>query len=296
MQLLKNNLFYYVIKSFRPKQWTKNFFVFAAILFSQNIFNIPMLIKVCIIFVVFSLLASSIYLINDVCDVEKDRKHPKKKNRPIASGKVPKWLAITIAIVMSLSCISISFYFGYYTGVVAIAYLVQAVFYSLYFKNIVIMDVLFIALGFLLRVVAGGVIIGVNISVWLLVCVTLLSLFMALCKRRHEMLLLGIDANSHRSILNDYSVSLLDQMISVVTSAILVFYSIYTFMANQNKYLMFTTPFVLYGIFRYLYLVYKKEGGGEPEEILLMDKPMILDLLLWVVVSYLALYVMPVML
>ncbi len=290
MQLLKDNIFYYILKSFRPKQWTKNFFVFAAILFSQNIFNMGMFTNVISIFIIFCFLSSSVYLINDVIDVERDKNHPKKKNRPIAAGKLSKGFAVTLAGLLSIACIVISFSFNYYTGVVSLIYLIQATFYSLYFKNIVILDILFIAFGFVLRVIVGGLVISVNISVWLLICIILLSLFLALCKRRHEISLLSLGAKKHRKILEDYSVELIDQMISIVTASTLVVYSLYTFMASSNKLLMLTIPFVLYGVFRYLYLVYKKDGGGEPEEIVLKDKPLMLNILLWVLTIFFTLY------
>lgn len=289
-QFTKNSVAIDIFKSLRPKQWTKNFFVFAAILFSQNIYNVSLLFKVVAVFIIFSLLSSSIYLINDVADIEKDKNHPKKKHRPIAAGRVPSWAAILLSIILLTFSLGASFALNFNTGLVSLIYLLQSIFYTLYFKNIVIMDVLLIAFGFILRVVAGGVVINVDISVWLLICVTLLALFLALCKRRNEISLLSKNASSHREILDSYSIGLLDQMISIVTSSTLVVYSLYTFLSSPNLYLMFTIPFVLYGIFRYLFLVHKKEGGGEPEDIVLKDKPMILNILLWVLVSYFALY------
>lgn len=288
--LLKDNILFNIFKSMRPKQWTKNFFVFAAILFSGNIFNPYMFLRVVYMFIVFSLVSSSVYLINDVIDVEKDKLHPKKKNRPIASGKVPIWVGVLTAVIIGSFSLGFAFYLGLYPGIVTLVYLAQATLYSAYYKNIVIMDVLFIACGFVLRAIAGGVVISVMPSVWLLICITLLALFLALCKRRHEIILLSNHAGSHRKILEDYSIGLLDQMISVVTSSTLVVYSLYTFMANTNRNLMFTIPFVLYGIFRYLYLVHKQDGGGEPEEIVIKDKPMILNILLWVLTAGIVLY------
>lgn len=280
-----------VFISLRPKQWVKNLFVFAAILFSQKIFEIDMLFKVAAIFIVFSLLSSSVYLINDALDVERDKLHPKKKHRPIASGRVSKSFAVVLAVILAAFCITAGFWFNKFTGIVTLTYFVQAVVYSLYIKNIMILDILFIAFGFVLRVVSGGTVINVSISVWLLICITLLSLFLALCKRRNEVCVLNDNAKGHRKILEDYSLSLVDQMISIVTASTLVVYSLYTFMATQNKMLMLTIPFVLYGLFRYLYLVYKRDGGGEPEEVLLKDKPMIINLSLWIISILIILYV-----
>lgn len=289
--MIKNNIFVNIIKSLRPKQWTKNFFVFAAILFSQNLFNIPMLLRVILVFILFSLLSSGVYLINDIIDIEKDKNHPKKKQRPIASGAINPSVALVFAVLLSTFTLALSFKLSFYVGLVSLLYLIQSLLYSIYLKNVVIIDALLIAFGFVLRVVAGGLVISVNVSVWLIICVTLLALFIAFCKRRHEINLLSYKAGSHRKILEEYSVELLDQMINVVTSSTLVVYLLYTFLSSAEIELMYTIPFVLYGIFRYLYLVYKKNGGGEPEDIVLKDKHMVINILLWVLVVVIILYI-----
>lgn len=282
-----------IFKSFRPKQWIKNFFVFAVILFSKNLFNYSMLLRVTYLFLIFCALSASVYLINDILDREKDKKHPKKKIRPIAAGKVPVWLAVTVAVVFSIASLILSFKLNLFTGIVAIIYFIQSVAYSFYFKNIVIIDVLIVAVGYVLRAVAGGAVIGVGISVWLLISITLLSLFLPLCKRRHEVNLVG--GNTTRQVLKEYTVGFLDQLISIVTSSTIVVYSLYTFMSDKgtfaHRYLMLTIPFVVYGIFRYLFLVYTKDLGGEPEEIVLKDKPLIANILLWVVTAGIVLYI-----
>lgn len=282
-----------IFKSFRPKQWVKNFFVFAAILFSRNFFNYSLLLRVTYIFLIFCALSSSVYLINDVVDIEKDRKHPKKKFRPIAAGKVPVWLAVTIAVIFSIVSLILSFELNFYTGIVSIVYFLQSVAYSFYFKNVVIIDVMVVAVGYVLRAVAGATAIEVGVSVWLLISITLLSLFLPLCKRRHEVSL--VSGNATRKVLQEYTVEFLDQLISIVTASTIVVYSLYTFMSNTrpaaHRYLMLTIPFVMYGIFRYLFLVYTRDLGGEPEEIVLKDRPLIINILLWIITAGVVLYI-----
>ena len=288
---MSKRIFISIFKSLRPKQWIKNFFVFAAILFSQNLYNIFMVKRVVAIFIIFCFLCSGTYLINDVIDKEKDRVHPKKKRRPIASGDIPIWMAVSLAVLLLTFSLTVSFKFGFYIGLISSIYFIQALLYSVYFKKIVIIDALFIAFGFVLRVAVGGAVINVAVSIWLLICIILLALFLALCKRRHEINLLNQNASQHRSILDHYSIELLDQMISVVTSSTLVVYLLYTFLSARNDNLMFTIPFVLYGIFRYLYLVYVKNEGGEPEDTVIKDKPMIINISLWVLAVYIILYI-----
>lgn len=282
-----------IFKSFRPKQWVKNFFVFATLLFSRNFLDYSMFLRVSYIFLIFCALSSSVYLINDVIDRKKDSNHPKKRFRPIAAGRVPVWIAVTLSIVLSIVSLLLAFKLNLYTGVVALVYFIQSVAYSLYFKNVVIIDVLIVAVGYVLRAIAGGTTIEVGVSVWLLISITLLSLFLPLCKRRHEVNL--VCGNTTRKVLKEYTVGFLDQLISIVTSSTIVVYSLYTFMSNtrpaEHRYLMLTIPFVVYGIFRYLFLVYTKDLGGEPEEIVLKDKPIIVNILLWVLTAGIVLYI-----
>lgn len=274
-----------LIESIRPKQWTKNLLIFAALLFTANLTDIYLLVRSILAFILFCFLSGSAYILNDLTDLEEDRAHPLKCKRPLASGR----LKVSYALGFSLSLATFSLIAGYYLSfnffLTALIYFLLNLVYSLSLKNIVIVDVLSISLGFVLRAVAGAVVIEVAISPWLLICTLLLALFLALGKRRQELTLLKDKAGYHRRILERYSLSLLDQMISVVTSSTVIAYCLYTFTsqtAQKAKFLMLTMPFVLYGIFRYLYLIYQKDEGGEPETILLKDKPLIINILLWI--------------
>ena len=284
-----------VLKSMRPKQWSKNLIIFAGILFSQNITELPMLLSVIAAFVIFCVISGAVYIFNDIADLDSDRKHPVKALRPIASGRlgVKKALAAMAALVLAGLCAA--FYFGPYFFAAILAYLFLQLGYTLYFKYIVILDVFSIAAGFVLRVVAGALVIDVAISSWLIICTILLSLFLGFSKRRHELESMVEGAVHHRKVLGDYSVYLLDQMISVVTASTVISYALYT-MSDETilKFgttnLIFTVPFVLYGIFRYLYLIHKKGEGGNPENILVKDIPLIADIFLWAATAALILY------
>jgi len=285
-----------VIDSLRLKQWTKNLLIFAGILFSQNIFVLPMLINVLSAFAIFCLLSGAVYLFNDIGDIERDRKHPLKSLRPLASGRLSireAFIAFTVIVVTGLGA---SFYLGPYFFAVALGYVLLQIAYTFFLKYVVILDVFAIAAGFVLRVIAGAVVIDVDISSWLIICTILLSLFLGFSKRRHELESLDQSAREHRKVLGDYSVYLLDQMISVVTASTVVCYALYT-MSDEtvSKFgttkLIFTVPFVLYGIFRYLYLVHKKGEGGNPENILVKDIPLIIDIFLWAATAAFILYV-----
>lgn len=278
---------YLIFKTLRPKQWTKNFFIFAGILFSQNLFNLPLLYKSTLAFIIFCLLTGSIYIINDLVDIEQDRLHPEKCKRPLASGSLKSSSAIIAVSVLIFFLLVASYYLGISFFIVAFAYFLLQVAYSLLFKRIVILDVFAIAAGFVLRVVAGAVVIDIKVSSWLLICTILLALFIGLSKRRHELILLEQEAKEHRKVLDEYNFRVLDQMISVVTASTVVTYALYAMSEETVKKfgtenLVFTIPFVLYGIFRYLYLVYSKNSGGSPENILISDKPLIINVILWV--------------
>jgi 4-hydroxybenzoate polyprenyltransferase len=284
-----------VWSSLRPRQWIKNLFIFAGILFSQNLLHGNLLIRTVLAFFVFCLLSGSVYILNDCVDREKDRRHPSKSQRPIAAGRLSRShaaLALVVSMAVGLAAaytIGLSF-FG-----VAAAYVLLQLSYTLLLKDVVILDVLAVACGFVLRVVAGGVVIDVDLSHWLLLCSILLALFLALSKRRHESVALEGDAPVHRSVLGEYNPYLLDQMISVVTASTVIAYALYTISAETiekfgTKNLLFTIPFVLYGIFRYLYLVHRREAGGNPESIVISDRPLMLDILLWIGVAAIILY------
>lgn len=272
--------------SLRPQQWTKNLIVFAALALSKHLFEAGPFTRSVFAFVVFCALSGTVYLLNDVADIERDRLHPIKRLRPIASGALASRSAAVIALVLAAASIAGSLLLGIPFASCAVAYLVLNLLYSFHLKDTVILDVLSISLGFVIRAVAGAVVIGVLISDWLLVCTLLLALFLALAKRRHELVTLSDQAVGHRRILAEYSPYLLDQMISVVTASCLTAYAFYT-MAPETvaKYrtdrLSWTIPFVLYGIFRYLYLVHQKEQGGSPTDILATDRPLLLNVFLW---------------
>jgi len=273
-----------LLKTMRPKQWTKNVFVFTALVFAEKLFELQLLVRTVIAFVLFCLISSCVYLINDLADMEKDRRHPTKSKRPLPSGQLKPSVAIAAGVLIPLVAMPLSFLLDIGFGLVALAYLLTMIAYSFVLKNLVILDVLTVAAGFVLRAVAGAVVISVPISPWLYVCTTLVALFIGINRRRHEMILLAEKANQHRASLNEYSLPLLDQMTAVVTSATIIAYSLYTFSAPNlppNHAMMLTIPFVLYGLFRYLYLVHVEGKGGTPEEIFLSDLPLIIALGLW---------------
>jgi 4-hydroxybenzoate polyprenyltransferase len=284
-----------LIISIRPGQWTKNLLIFAGLLFGLRLFDPVAVIDATLTFVIFCGLSGVVYLINDVLDRESDRQHPLKTRRPIASGAVSVPLAIGTAAVLGVAGLSAAFAINVRLGIVSAAYLALLGLYSAALKHIVIVDVLTIAVGFVLRATAGAVAIDVEISHWLLVCTILGALFMALAKRRHELMLLTDTATSHRRILGEYSPYLLDQMIAVVTASTLISYVFYTISPDtQQKFgtqwLGLTIPFPLYGIFRYLYLVHRREGGGSPSDLLLTDRPLLACVALWVLFVALIIY------
>lgn len=275
----------------RPRQWIKNLFLFAALLFSRNIDNPLYIITSFYAFLCFCMTSSTVYIFNDIRDIEKDRKHPIKRKRPIAAGVLTRREAQILMLIMLPFSSALSFMLNYSFGFIVMAYLLNNVIYTLYVKNIVILDVMSIALGFILRVSAGAVVIGVAISPWLLLCTFLLALFLGFSKRRNELLIFQENAYNHRRILEHYSLEFIDNMLSIVTTSTLISYSLYTFYASSNRRSMITILFVLYGIFRYQYIIYNKKMGESPEEIVLTDKPLAVDIMLWVLVSVVILYV-----
>jgi 4-hydroxybenzoate polyprenyltransferase len=276
----------HLLLSLRPAQWTKNLLVFAGLLFGRRLFDPASVVDAVSAFVVFCALSGVVYLVNDVADRDSDRLHPLKSRRPIASGALPVPAAMGVALGLGSAALASAFAIGPAFAAVAAAYLALQVFYSFPLKHIVIIDVLTIAIGFVLRAVGGAVAVHVEISHWLLVCTILLALFIALAKRRHEIVLLAGDAATHRPILGEYTPYLLDQMIGVVTASTLISYIFYTISPEtQAKFgtawLGLTIPFPLYGIFRYLYLVHQREGGGSPADLLLTDRPLLACVALW---------------
>lgn len=275
-----------LLVSLRPHQWTKNLLVFAALALSKHLFETGPLLRTFVAFALFCGLSGTVYLLNDVADIERDRLHPRKRLRPVASGALSPRTAATAAVSLGLACLVASFVLGRAFAVAAAFYLVLNLLYSFRLKEVVIVDVLVVSIGFVIRAVAGAVAIGVQISDWLLICTILLALFLTLAKRRHELTSLSGSASSHRKILAEYSPYLLDQMIAVVTASCVTAYAFYTTVEEtRRKYetdrLVWTLPFVLYGIFRYLYLVHQKEQGGSPSDVLLTDRPLLLAVGLW---------------
>jgi 4-hydroxybenzoate polyprenyltransferase len=284
-----------LLYSLRPRQWTKNLFVFGALVFAQKLGDSGAVIKATIAFVIFCALSGAVYLINDVLDREQDRRHPLKATRPIASGALGVPVAVAAAAVLAAAALGAAGTLGLAFFAVAAAYLVLQLAYSTFLKHIVILDVLTIAAGFTLRAVGGGAAIMVPVSHWLVLCTALLALFLALSKRRHELVLLAGTATEHRRILEDYSPYLLDQMISVVTASTLISYAFYTISPETTQkfgtpLLSLTIPFPLYGIFRYLYLVHQKDLGGSPSDLLLADRPLLATTALWAIAVVLIIY------
>ena len=280
----------HILLLLRPKQWTKNLLLFAGLIFSMNLFQLTLLYQSLIAFISFCLLSSCVYIINDMVDIEEDRQHPKKQHRPLAAGKVGLKQAIAVLTVLLIISLYLAWSVNTLLLLLGVVFFALCLAYSLWFKYMVILDVFAIALGFLLRAVAGGVAINVDISPWFLVCTLLLSLFLALTKRRQESINLESNGTLHRKVLEHYPIQYLDQLISIVTAATILAYSLYTFTASNSNLFMLTIPFVIYGIFRYLYLVHKEQLGENPEEILLQDKPTIINISLWVLLSIFILY------
>ena len=273
--------------SLRPHQWTKNLIIFAALVFAKELGDPAHLLLSVWAFLSFCLLSGAVYVLNDVVDYEKDRFHPIKKNRPIAAGRVNRSFAAVAGVTLYAAALALCYLIDPSFFSIAVIYSAVSVGYTYYFKNVAILDVMAISMGFVLRAVAGGVVIGVEASFWLLLCTFLLALFLALSKRRHELVLLSEDATKHRTNLAEYSPYLLDQMISVVTASCVLAYTLYTVSDEtvakfHTDKLSLTVPFVIFGIFRYLYLIHQKKEGGSPSVHLYSDKPLLISIVLWV--------------
>jgi 4-hydroxybenzoate polyprenyltransferase len=274
-----------ILQSLRPRQWVKNLFVFAGVIFSQQLFT-PEVWHAGAAFVLFCGLSGAIYLLNDVADAEKDRLHPVKRHRPVASGRLSRGVALAVGVVILAGSLALSFALGWRFGLVALSYGALLTTYSVWLKHLVILDVLTVAVGFVLRAVAGAVAVEAEISGWLLICTVLIALFLALGKRRHEYLTLHGNAAAHRPILAEYSEGFIDQMIAVVTASTVTAYALYTMSPEtvakfHTRLLPVTLPFVLYGIFRYLYLLYRRELGGNPTDLVVSDRALLVNTVLW---------------
>ncbi len=277
------------LKLLRPRQWIKNVFLFAGLIFSRQFYHAESIITAIFAFFIFSLLSSGVYIINDILDYDEDKIHPVKSKRPIAAGAIKRQTGWVISILLLLTAFILSFSINNSFFYTCLVYSCMMILYSLKVKHIVILDVLFVAIGYVLRAIAGAVAITVDISSWLLLCTLLLALFIVVSKRRTEIVLLGHDAVKHRKILFHYSIDLLNQMIAIVTSACIVSYCLYTLAPEtvskfHTRNLIFTVPFVIYGIFRYLFITYKRQEADIPEKILIRDLPLQICIICWVIV------------
>ena len=277
---------YYLLKALRPQQWVKNLLVFAGVLFSRHLMDVDRLLVAFAAFCLFCLVSGSVYIVNDLLDLKQDRIHPDKCQRPLASGALKVWVALgCVGLIFPLSlweAFRISPVFGWIVGF----YFLQNLLYSIFLKRVVILDVMVIGLGFVLRAVAGAVAVGVEVSSWLILCTFLLALFLGFSKRRQEIVKLKGAGEDHRSVLAEYSPQFLDMMIGIVTASTLMSYALYTTSEQTvqkfgTTHLVLTTPFVIYGIFRYLYLMHRREQGDNPTRILLTDPAILANILLW---------------
>lgn len=272
-----------LFRQLRPKQWTKNLLIFAAPLFSFEGVNPGVLFDTLIGFFLLSFVSGCVYIVNDYADREADRNHPVKKYRPMASGALPPKLAIVFGALLLIASLAVSYLLNPLFTVLLVLYFAMNVAYSFRLKHVVIIDIMIIAAGFVLRAIAGGLVIHVPFTPWFLLCTMLLSLFLAIGKRRHELHLLQHDKGSHRKVLDQYSFDLLDQMSSIVTTATIISYSLFTFTSGRTVHLMWTIPFVIYGMFRYLYLIHIEKKGGAPDRVLLEDAHILVTVILYVI-------------
>ncbi|MCB0007824.1 MAG: decaprenyl-phosphate phosphoribosyltransferase [Anaerolineales bacterium] len=290
-----------LLKTMRPRQWPKNVFVFVALVFDGKLVlqALGTIERVFTAFVLFCLISSAVYIMNDLADIEEDRLHPKKKFRPLPAGDLPIPVARIAMIVFGFGSLGLSFYLDQVWGtnlfIILLTYTLLQIAYTLYLKRIVLLDVSAVAAGFVLRVAAGVAMFDeTRFSPWLYLCIALLSLFLVLGKRRHELIILGEDAARHRSILAEYTIGFLDQLIMIVTTSAIVSYSLYTFLAEglpEDNLMMLTIPFAAYALFRWLYLMYVQGKGGAPEDLALEDRPLQITSLLFVLMVIFVLYI-----
>jgi len=287
--------FKYILITMRPAQWVKNTFIFAGLLFSRNLFNPAALLEVSTGFILFSLAASGIYVFNDILDIENDKRHPEKSKRPLASGHLRVSAAYFAAIGLVGFSLLASIFLNRLFFLILLAYVVMNVAYTLRLKHVVILDVMCIAFGFVFRVLAGTELAHVSASDWLLICTITISLFLGFSKRRHELSLMEEDSTNHRRVLGQYCLPFLDQMIGVATACTVMSYALYSISPETvarfgTSNLVFTLPFVLYGVFRYLYLIHQRNEGGNPTAALLKDYPLLINGVLWFVTVLVIIY------
>jgi 4-hydroxybenzoate polyprenyltransferase len=283
-----------LFKTMRPKQWTKNVFVWAALIFDRKLFVLEPFLRTLAAFILFCLISSAVYIINDLVDMPKDRLHPEKRSRPLASGALNPKIAIAGAVVIILGCLPVSLSINWQFTAILYGYLLLMIAYSFWLKNIVIVDVFTIAVGFVLRVAAGvAVVSAARFSPWLYVCMTLLALFLGLGKRRQEIVLMNENGSTTRRILAEYNLRFVDEMLAVVSASTVMAYATYTFSAPDvppNHLMMLTIPFVLYAIFRYLYLIHVKGETDPPDVVVLKDRALQVDVLLFALVVFVVFY------
>ena len=281
------------LKLFRIHQWIKNVFIFVPLVFSKNLFNLESLLIATAGFFVFCLASSLVYVINDIIDIESDRQHPVKKERPLASGRISKKAASNSVIVLSVIVIALHPFFDHLFDILLLSYIFLNIFYSIKLKNIVIIDIFSIAAGFMIRIISGAVVINVEVSSWLILTTMFISFFLGVMKRRSELVL--FEKISTRKVLSEYSITFLDQMATVAAAGVIICYALYSVAARTvtvfgTDKLIFTTPFVVFGIFRYMYLVYMNAKGENTSKILVSDLPMIINILLYILFSVLIIY------
>ncbi|MGZ9586644.1 decaprenyl-phosphate phosphoribosyltransferase [Paenibacillus marinisediminis] len=272
-----------LFKQLRPKQWSKNLLIFAAPLFSFDAVTPTALVNSFAGFFLLCFVSGCVYILNDYIDREADRNHPEKRYRPMASGQLNPKIALTFGAFLLIGSLIISYILNPLFTVLLAVYFCMNVAYSIKLKHIVIIDIMIIAAGFVLRAIAGGLVIHVPFTPWFLLCTMLLSLFLAIGKRRHELLLLNNETGTHRKVLEHYSIELLDQLSGIVTTATIICYSIFTFTSDHSIHLMWTIPLVIYGIFRYLYLIHIEKKGGSPDKILFEDRHILVTVILYVI-------------
>lgn len=283
-----------LIKTMRPRQWAKNIFVFVALFFDRKLTDPESVLRTLAAFILLCLMSSAVYLMNDLADIENDRQHPTKKNRPLAAGQLKPLVAAIAAVVLALGSLVAGFLLSTGLGWVLLLYLLIQISYTFWLKRVVLVDVLVVSAGFVLRIAAGVAVIDVErFSPWLYVFGGFLALFMILGKRRHELVLLGENAGDHRAILKEYNLDLVDRLLGLVTTGAVIAYTLYTFLSEglpANHFMMLTIPFVLYAVFRYLYLIHVRHEGGAPEDIFLRDRPMQVSMVLWAILVFVVLY------
>lgn len=281
---------YLLLKQLRPKQWTKNIIVFAAPLYSMQLTYPGVFLKSLISLFLFCFVSGCVYILNDFVDREADRQHPEKKHRPMASGALNPFLALTFGFLLLVSSIWVANLFHAGFALCLILYFTLNVLYSFRLKHVVLLDMLLIASGFVLRAVGGAVVIDVPLTAWFILCALWLSMFLAVSKRRHELYLLQNKKGTHRKVLENYSIALLDQYNSIFATATIISYSLFAFSSEHSDLLMWSIPLVLYGICRYLYLIHQEGKGGNPEQVLLEDKHILITVVMYVVFIFIILY------